>query len=38
MVRHFQNATDVGWLALVKEEVRAGCVVVPAIAAFEKFQ
>jgi hypothetical protein len=38
MVRHFKNATDVRWLALVKKDVRAGCVVVPAITAFEKFQ
>jgi hypothetical protein len=38
MVGHFENATDIGWLALVEEEIRAGRVVVSAIAAFEKFQ
>ena len=38
MVGHFENATDIGWLALVEEEICAGGVVVPVIASLEKFQ
>ena len=38
LVGHFENATDIGWLALVEEEIRTGRVVVSAVAAFEKFQ
>ena len=37
-VGHLENATDIGWLALVEEKICAGRVVVATIASFEKFQ
>jgi hypothetical protein len=37
-VGHFKNAADVRRLAFIEEEIRAVRVVIPAIAAFEKFQ
>jgi len=38
MVGHLKDAADVGWLAFVQEEVRAGSLEVQAVAALEEFQ
>src|SRR5262249_32352611 len=37
-IGYFEEAADVGWLALVEEKIGAGCVVVSALTTLEKFQ
>ena len=38
MVRHFEDAADIGRLRLVEEEVGLGCIVIDAVDALEESQ